>query len=174
MYTIPSKFKEEQHNNIVSKLKKIIELIDPKIKLENMTGKFNRSTQKKILNKIKNNSNVIVVACQKYQNETLFQSHDKNVALFFKNRYIFFDSDIDFQDIKMSIVRMINGDNADNKCGICMENIKERTMPCTTCGTPMCLKCTSNLMNQINSNGILKCPYCRSDGIKFNMTKITV
>lgn len=171
-----AKFDKQQHNIIFDKLKQLVGSFDSKIKLENMTGKFNRLTQNKILNRIKNNDESLLVVCQKYPNEIIFQSRDKNVALFYKNRYIFFDSDINFQDVKMPIIRMINGDNAYNQCKICMENIKDTTMPCTTCGNLICFKCTFKILNDTNidNNGILKCPLCQSNGIKFNRTEITV
>lgn len=166
------KFNNDHHTVIINKLKDLVNQIDPDIKLENMTGKFNKFTSKKILNQIRNNDKRLLIVCQKFPNEAIFRSNDKNIALFFKNRYIFFDSTIDSNDLNVTIRKMIKEDDSYNHCKICTKSIKE-SIPCTACGTLICYPCTLQILKNTNmdNTSTLKCPSCQSNSIKFNRTE---
>ena len=72
----------------------------------------------------------------------------------------------------MPLKRMLFEDDQYNQCKICMKDIK-KAMPCTTCGNIICYNCTSKIIKPADLlNSGMQCPYCQSNGIKFNTTII--
>ena len=163
----------QKHLDAVNKIQEFLKTIYPEIDVKNMTDLFNIATFKMHLDSIKKRDDVLFIVCKNIKNSPLFSSYDKDIGVFFRNRHIFFDSDIDITDLQMPLIHMINGDNADNKCNICNEiKASERTMPCVSCGKLMCYPCVNKIMASVGSDNVLKCPMCNKKGVEFNTTTI--
>ena len=152
----------------MSTIEELVNKFNPNIKLMDVSSTINTANFKKKLATIKKNQNVLLLVNKNSKNAGLF-GNGKDIGLFYLNRYMFFDKGVPMSEISGTLQKMINGENATNKCIVCGVADKETKMACVGCGDLMCSKCWMNSMKSMAVGQMtieLGCPTCKTNGMK--------
>lgn len=150
------------------KVKHIVNIIDPKIKLLNISNTFNLKTGSNYMNSILNKKNVMLFIEKNNITNFVFECSISDIMLCYNDEFIRAPLNFDENTVRIGIMKMINGDNT--ICTICYENTIH-TIACTQCFSPFCHNCTLKLLknydNVVIENKItkLKCPSCNEHKI---------